>query len=254
MISFKKWVPVPLKLIYRVSLRRYKDRINGNSKLFANKFCEPVLLHAILTITQPIKTTAASANKIHNLSLAIARINNILIQPGEIFSFWHLAGKPSQKNGYQKSRSIINGEMEAAPGGGLCQLSGLIYYLALRSGLQVIERHAHSIDIYTEEERFTPLGSDATVAYGYKDLRFLNQTAFPVCISFELTDSLLKGIVHATKITEPLTIEFELRKFPGYTDVDTICKNEGGSRIMHTDRYHQLHGMTRSTPIMEIPN
>lgn len=217
------------------------DGINGNSKSFANKFCEPLLFQTILTITQPIKTTAASANKIHNLSLAIARINNILIQPGEIFSFWHLAGKPSQKNGYQKSRSIINGEMEAALGGGLCQLSGLIYFLALRAGLQVIERHAHSIDIYKEEERFTPLGSDATVAYGYKDLRFLNQTVFPVCISFELTDNLLKGIIRGTEITEPLTIEFEQRIFKGYTDVDTTCKNEEGQHILHTDRYHQLH-------------
>ena len=50
----------------------------------------------------------------------------------------------------------------------------MLYINALKAGLTIIERHSHSIDIYQEHERFTPLGSDATVVYGYKDLQFQN--------------------------------------------------------------------------------
>jgi len=57
-------------------------------------------------------------------------------------------------------------------GGGLCQLSGIIYHAVLEAGLEILERHPHSLDIYTATTRYTPLGSDAAVVYGHKDLRF----------------------------------------------------------------------------------
>ena len=36
------------------------------------------------------------------------------------------------------------------------------------------------MDIYKEHERFTPLGSDCTVVFGYKDLQIQNPFSFPV--------------------------------------------------------------------------
>ena len=110
----------------------------------------------------------------HNLKLAIQSIESVDILPREIFSFWKIVGNPSKRNGFIGSRSIINGQVTNSIGGGLCQLSGLVYYLSLKSGLEILERHNHSMDIYTEETRFTPLGSDATVVYGYKDLKIRN--------------------------------------------------------------------------------
>ena len=53
-------------------------------------------------------------------------------------------------------------------------MSGLIYYVSLMAGLEVLERHPHSRDIYDDQTRYAPLGADATVAYGFKDLRVLN--------------------------------------------------------------------------------
>ena len=238
--SFKKIIPSSLKLFYRINQRRCKDIFNGTSKKIARRVSKEYEFHPVVTIEQPIKLTDSTHNKIHNLSLAIAKLNNIIIQPGEIFSFWQLVGNPSQKNGYQKSRSIINGEVEAAVGGGLCQLSGSIYFLAIQSGLKITERHAHSIDIYTEEERFTPLGSDATVTYGYKDLRFINPYNFPIVISFQLTADTLTGDLLAKEKPEPRKIIFEYRKMSTHTEVDTIGENNGGRFIISSDRYKTL--------------
>ena len=238
--SFKKIIPSSLRLFYRINQRRCKDIFNGTSKKIARRVSKEYEFHPVVTIEQPIKLTDSTHNKIHNLSLAIAKLNNIIIEPGEIFSFWQLVGNPSQKNGYQKSRSIINGEVEAAVGGGLCQLSGLIYFLAIRSGLKITERYAHSIDIYTEEERFTPLGSDATVTYGYKDLRFINPYNFPIVISFQLTADTLTGYLLAKEKPELCKIAFEYRKFPTFTEVDTIATINGRSIKQYSNRYKLL--------------
>ena len=236
----KKIIPPSIKLFFRINQRRYIDQVSGNNKLFAKKNSTAHGLYPAITIEQPIKNSVSSVGKIHNLSVAITKLNNIIIQPGEIFSFWKLVGNPSQQNGYQKSRSIINGELEAAIGGGLCQLSGLIYFLALQAGLVITERHAHSIDIYTEEERFTPLGSDATVTYGYKDLRFINPYHFPLLIAFQLSADTLTGTILAEEKITPREIIFEYRKTSTHTEVDTIGENSRNSLIISTNRYKKL--------------
>ena len=238
----KKFIPASLKLFYRLNQRRRKDRVSGNNKLFATAFSPDPAKYTVVVIEQPVKANATAINKVHNLSLAITQLNNIIIQPGQIFSFWYLVGDPSKKNGYQKSRSIINGELEAAVGGGLCQLSGLIYFLALQAGLTITERHAHSIDIYKEEERFAPLGSDATVAYGYKDLRFINPYDFTIRLNFQLTPTCLKGSITANEKLQPISIAFEYRKLPGHTVVDTIYDTNGNRFIINSSCYGQLPG------------
>ena len=240
MQGIKKIIPSSLKLFYKVSKRRCKDIFNGNYKRFALRYSNEDEFYPVIKIEQPIKATGTTLNKINNLSIAINKLNNIIIQPGEIFSFWKLVGNPSAKNGYKKSRSIINGEVDAAIGGGLCQLSGLIYFLALQGGLKITERHAHSIDIYTEEERFTPLGTDATVAYGYKDLRFINQYHFPVVLIFHLTNDSLTGNLLSKEKIAPCCIAFEYRKFDGYTEVDTIAENNEDHFIINSGRYKTL--------------
>jgi vancomycin resistance protein VanW len=80
-------------------------------------------------------------------------------------------------------RNIVDGRLVRQTGGGLCQLSSLLHHLALLGGLEVEERHAHSLDIYREDERFTPLGADATVVWGFKDLRLRNPHPSPVAVA-----------------------------------------------------------------------
>ncbi|MEL6852958.1 MAG: VanW family protein, partial [Bacteroidota bacterium] len=124
--------------------------------------------------------------------IGIATLQNQVVQPGEIFSFWELVGPPTEKRGYQAGRAIQGGSLSAEVGGGLCQLAGILHYLALQAGWEIVERFPHSLDLYTEESRYAPLGADAAVAYGYKDLRLRNPHDSPGCFRLEvLPDALV---------------------------------------------------------------
>jgi vancomycin resistance protein VanW len=225
----RRLIPAKLRWHLRVLLWRCNDLVSGRK--FAAMQPTKADMDAVITITQHMLTTPTAANKIHNISLALKKLNGLVIAPGEVFSFWRITGNPSQKNGYQKSRSIVGGQLVAETGGGLCQLSGLIYFLAIKAGLQVTERHAHSIDIYTEAERFTPLGSDATVAYGYKDLRFINNLPHPIGLQFTLTAGTLTGSITSTVPVTTILIRFVYKTENNMTEVTTmagshvLCKN-----------------------------
>lgn len=66
-------------------------------------------------------------NKTINLKIASKKLNGILIRPGEVFSYWKLIGNPSKKKGYVDGMILKNGSFGADTGGGLCQLSNLIF-------------------------------------------------------------------------------------------------------------------------------
>ncbi|MBK9191973.1 MAG: VanW family protein [Crocinitomicaceae bacterium] len=108
---------------------------------------------------------------------------------GEIFSFWHCLGKPTASKGFLAGRNIIGNSLSEDIGGGLCQVSGILYHLALLSGLEILERHNHTIDLYQEHERYTPIGTDATVVFAYKDFRFKNSLEHPVSFLFDVTET-----------------------------------------------------------------
>jgi vancomycin resistance protein YoaR len=137
-------------------------------------------------------------NKLHNIRLAIARMQPFTLAPGEAYSFWQRALAPTAENGYREGAMFINQQVTTSLGGGLCQLSGLIYNLALLAGLDILERHPHSIDAYGED-RYIPLGRDATVAYGRKDLRFGNPHACTVKLALEVDAQHAWGSVYAAQ-------------------------------------------------------
>lgn len=116
-------------------------------------------------------------NKIVNLKNAISELNNVTIHPGETFSFWKLVGKPSKRKGYLDGMILRNGTFKAGIGGGLCQLSNLIFWIASHTPLTVTERHRHSYDVFPDSNRTQPFGSGATCFYNYGDLMIKNNTS-----------------------------------------------------------------------------
>lgn len=132
-------------------------------------------------------------NKITNLHIASKNINGIVIQPGETFSFWKLVGKTSKKKGYIEGMLLSNGQVVTGVGGGICQLANLLYWMALHTPLQVVERHHHSFDPFPDEGRVLPFGSGAGVFYNYVDLQFYNPTDQAFQIGVWLTHKHLKG-------------------------------------------------------------
>lgn len=132
-------------------------------------------------------------NKINNLKLAVACINGLVIAPGETFSFWYLVGKPTHKKGYLKGIVLCNGSFEPGVGGGLCQLSNLIYWMTLHTPLTVKERWRHNYDVFPDANRTQPFGSGATVVYNYIDLQITNDTHSDYQLVLWLDEDFLHG-------------------------------------------------------------
>lgn len=115
-------------------------------------------------------------NKIINLKCAVPKINGIILRPGEVFSYWKLIGKPSGRKGYVPGMVLQNGTFHAGVGGGLCQLSNLIFWMTIHTPLTVIERHRHGYDVFPDSNRKQPFGSGATCYYPFGDLMIRNDT------------------------------------------------------------------------------
>lgn len=136
-------------------------------------------------------------NKVTNLQLAAAKINGVVIRPGETFSFWYLVGNPTARKGYLEGLVLENGRLRKGVGGGLCQMGNLLYWMALHSPLTVTERWRHSYDVFPDEARSLPFGSGATLAYNYIDLQIRNDTPHDFQVEVWLSETDLHGAIRS---------------------------------------------------------
>ena len=115
-------------------------------------------------------------NKVDSLKVAASCIDGLLLKPGETFSFWRLVGKPTARRGFKIGMVLRNGTVAQGMGGGLCQMTNLIYWMALHTELTVTERWRHGFDVFPDEGRSQPFASGATCSYNYIDLQITNNT------------------------------------------------------------------------------
>lgn len=117
------------------------------------------------------------AGKVHNLRLALRRLNGVEIPAGRVFSFWAQLGRASRWKGYVAGRELREGCIIPSIGGGLCQLSNALYDAALSAGFEIVERHAHTRVV---PGSLAEVGRDATVFWNYVDLRFKSSSGFRI--------------------------------------------------------------------------
>ncbi len=132
-------------------------------------------------------------NKVVNLRLAVARLNGLVLAPGETFSYWRLIGKPTRRKGYKEGMVLFLGHVGSDVGGGLCQLSNLIFWMTLHTPLTVVERYRHSHDVFPDANRTQPFGSGATCAYPHRDLMIRNDTDQPFQLCLRVGETCLEG-------------------------------------------------------------
>lgn len=108
-----------------------------------------------------------------NLKSALKHIDGVVIEPGEVFSFYKYAG-PYDKKGYVFYYEYV--------GNGVCQIATTVYNTALLGGLEIVKRYPHAA-----KSTYVPGGLDATVAsYSdgrYVDFQFRNTYKYPIYIS-----------------------------------------------------------------------
>jgi vancomycin resistance protein YoaR len=105
--------------------------------------------------------------RVTNLKIASGAVNNTLLAPGEVFSFNALAAPLD----YEEAKVIVDGRVDTADGGGLCQVSSTLYMAANYAGLEIVERHPHHAEL-----PYIRPGFDATVWFGSLDMQFRNST------------------------------------------------------------------------------
>ncbi|MBD2759082.1 VanW family protein [Yimella sp. cx-573] len=116
-------------------------------------------------------------NKVTNLMLAVECLDGLVLRPGEVFSFWKHVGRPTAERGFLEGVVLGNGEFTAGVGGGLCQLTNLIYWMTIHTDLTITERWRHGYDVFPDSNRTLPFASGATCAWPALDLQICNDTS-----------------------------------------------------------------------------
>lgn len=144
-------------------------------------------------------------NKVHNLKIISKTMNHICIYPGETFSFCYLSRKDKKFGKYKEGLVLLNGQTIPKKGGGVCQLSNLLYFSFLQTPLTILERHGHKIKTIPNSDKETLEGVDATITSGWLDLKVRNDTQaiYQLVITFNsefMTTSILCNEEQSVKI------------------------------------------------------
>ncbi|MHB1340216.1 MAG: VanW family protein [Coriobacteriia bacterium] len=172
-------------------------------------------LHRIATHSTPLIRELSGLdmqlqqNKIVNLLLAAERLNGVVIEPGQRLSFWREVGKPTAGRGFVDGLVLAHGRLGVGVGGGLCQMTNLLYWMTLHTPLDVVERWRHSYDVFPDADRTQPFGSGATCAWPVLDLQIENRTDNPYSLSVRLTESHLVGEWRSSK---PLAVTYRIEE------------------------------------------
>ncbi len=182
-------------------------------------------------------------NKIVNLKLATAKINHLLIKPGQVFSFWRQIGEPLARFGYQPGMILDHGQIKVATGGGLCQLSNLLFWMTVHTPLTIIERWRHDYDVFPDSNRQQPFGSGATCCYPNIDLQIQNTTTQTFQLYFQITADYLIGSYFSD---QPVIYDYKI------IEKDHLIKKEWWGGYSRSNKlYRQIFIPPATLPVSE---
>ncbi len=130
-----------------------------------------------------------------NIHITAGKINGTIIKSGSVFSFNETAGEGSISNGYVNGRVLYTDGARMEPGGGICQVSSTLFNALLQAGCVIVERHRHHQPV-----TYVPLGLDATIKFGKKDLKIKNLNNSDLIVYADMNDkNLTVSIKSASK-------------------------------------------------------
>ena len=210
----RQHVPAPIRLQLAVARRRLDD-LAAHDEFASIRETTEAYPHPLPDYALPIHDYAgqahAAAAKRQNLRLLAETLDGTVVQPGEVWSLWRLAGRPTRARGYGEAAALVNGELTTDVGGATCLLSTVVFNAGLQAGLEVVERSQHSVDSYGDR-RYFELGRDATIEYGYLDLRFRNNHPYSL-------------LLHVTALDDEVRASFRTPIEPRFTvvvDVEVV--------------------------------
>ncbi len=121
--------------------------------------------------------SSSSSSRAANLAHGSDFVNNTLLYPGEEFNAYDILAPFTISNGYSVGGAYENGMLVDSIGGGACQVTTTLYNAALYAEMEITERSAHSMTV-----SYVDLARDAAIAGTYKNLRFVNNTDYPILV------------------------------------------------------------------------
>lgn len=178
-------------------------------------------------------------NKVDNLKLTSKTLNKILIYPSETFSFCLLMQVVKKYGRYKDGLVLIDGKIVAKKGGGICQISNLLYYLFLMSPLTVVERHGHKLKSLPNNESDALDGIDATINSGWLDLKVRNDTNDIYQIVIDFDDDYMYGRLLTNNMPE---IDYEIinSNLKYFSKDDKIYESVSVVRVMRDKKTHEI--------------
>lgn len=122
--------------------------------------------------------SGSSNSRINNIMVASARLNGVVLMPGQAMSIDAAILPRTAENGYKTAGVYSGGKTVQGMGGGICQVSSTVYNAVMNAGLTTITRYPHSMPV-----SYLPIGMDAAIASGTKDLIFMNPYDTPVLLT-----------------------------------------------------------------------
>ena len=152
-------------------------------------------LYADLLASKSTSLGGSSANRVNNVTLAAKKIDGVILEPGQSFSYNGTVGQRTAANGFREAGAYANGQVVQELGGGICQVSSTLYYCTLISNLQITSRTNHYFSVgYIEP------GMDATVSWGSPDFVFVNNRTFPIKIHAYVSGGMVTVEIYGTNV------------------------------------------------------
>ena len=185
---------------------------------------DQIFQEALIKNKTPIKMAAYKATlhdplpgEGYNVGLAASQLSGKVVQPGEIFSQNGAIGPYTSYRGYQAGPTYSGSNVTTTVGGGVCKIASLLYNVATFSDLKIVLRNPHSMTV-----PYVPPGQDATVFYGVKDIRFLNNTSGPVLIWSQKVDNTVYMALYGQQKPPKVTWHHLVTKRLNYWTVERL--------------------------------
>ena len=167
-------------LLEQLKLKKEKETIK-----FKLKVIEPKVKYKDIAWTKfedvlgslTTRFPAYNKNRATNLSIALSKLNGIIVMPGEVFSFNKIIGDTTAAKGYKPAATFKGVKVVNELGGGICQSVSTLYNAVLYANLQIVARRPHSLAV-----GYVRPGLDATMYYPGIDFKFKNTRDYPIKI------------------------------------------------------------------------
>lgn len=169
---------------------------------------EPQITRADLEVIQNVLGTftthcGSGGGRVQNIISGTAHINGSLVMPGEEYSANAAMEPYTSENGFAPAGSYENGLVVQTMGGGICQVSSTLYNALILAELEITQRQPHSMLV-----DYVKPSMDAAIAGDVKDLKFKNNTQYPIYIEGYVSDGKLTFTIYG-KETRPENREIE---------------------------------------------